>query len=198
MQIIGEYDNANVAGNGCGGAQSGDSIYINSGGATASNLYQFDLYRFPRTGYAATNAANTPAPAHVFSDNADGRDSHGMTIAGGNLWAFDRGTNVIEVFDLATDAHVNTVSVTRNDAPDPTPDIADNDPDGRFVFTAMRGPNPLSGDPHVSTGTTPGMLVLKVKNGGLSANTHATIFIHNIDANGVERADAHGLRVRRL
>jgi hypothetical protein len=197
MQIVGEYDRANIAGNGCGGLQTNGTIYINSGGATASNLYQFDLYSLPTSGYSASNPPNTPARTHVFNDDSDGRDSHGMTRMGSQLWAFDRGTNVVERFDAASGTHLGTTSIAGfPGTPDPTPDIADNDPDGRFTYVAMRGPNPLSGDPHVSTGSTPGLMVLKDKDG--QPKPIATVRITNVEAGGVERADGHGLRVRRL
>jgi len=33
-------------------------------------------------------------------------------------------------------------------------------PDSRYVYVTQRGPNPLSGDPHVARGTRPGLLVI--------------------------------------
>jgi hypothetical protein len=201
MQIVGEYDRATVLGNGCGGIQEFGSIYINSGGGTASNLYQFDLYRFPSSGYSASNPPNTPAPVHVFHDDTAGRDSHGMVLTEEfkKLWAFDRGTNVIEVFDAASNAHEASVSLATAAFPDPTPDIADINHDGDRVFAAMRGPVPLSGDPHVSTGSTPGVMVIQVpKTAGGVPTVLGGVRISNVDATGVERADPHGLRIRRL
>jgi hypothetical protein len=41
------------------------------------------------------------------------------------------------------------------------------------MFVSLRGSLPLTGDPHVSTGSTPG-----------------------VDAGGIDRADPHALRVR--
>jgi hypothetical protein len=46
-----------------------------------------------------------------------------------------------------------------------TPDILDFSPDGRFAYVTQRGPNPLSGDPHVARGTLPGVLVIDVRTG---------------------------------
>jgi hypothetical protein len=64
MRIVGEYDRKTVRGNGCGGIQMGDHMYLNSGGSPVNvsstdphheTLYGFDVYRFPVTGYSAAN-----------------------------------------------------------------------------------------------------------------------------------------------
>ena len=47
MQIVAEYDQTFVHGNGCLGAESLGKMYIDSGGGTTANLYQADLYVFP-------------------------------------------------------------------------------------------------------------------------------------------------------
>jgi hypothetical protein len=65
------------------------------------------------------------------------------------------------------------------------------------VFFATRGPNPLSGDPHASTGDLPGMAVIQVEQGGKHGVYKGNVRISNVDASNVERADGHGLRVRR-
>ncbi len=62
MAIVAEYDAAAVHGNGCGGVQVGEAMFLNSGGGTATNLSEFDVYRFPISGYDAFNPPNTPAP----------------------------------------------------------------------------------------------------------------------------------------
>jgi hypothetical protein len=66
------------------------------------------------------------------------------------------------------------------------------------MFMTFRGPNPLSGDPHVSTGATPGVGVLKITQSGRSGVFEAIAPMSNKDANGVERADAHALWVRNV
>ncbi len=198
MQIIGEYDMNTVAGNGCGGAQAGNRMFINSGGGTASNLSGFDVYRFPVTGYDVLNPENTPAPTTIFSDPSADRDSHGMVVTKGGryLWVMDRAANVAEVFDVRTDAHVNTVHLAGVSSDDPAPDLADLAPAGNRIFVSLRGPSPLSGDPHVATGSTPGLGILRVENGGQGGFLSAVVPISNKDANGQEFADAHGIRVR--
>ena len=70
-------------------------------------------------------------------------------------------------------------------------------PAGNRVYTALRGPNPLSGDPHSSTGSTPGLGIIRVEQAGRNGVLQDIIRIFNIDGSGVERADAHGVRVRR-
>lgn len=201
MSIVGEYTSSVVHGNGCGGLELGGSMFINSGGATAANLTEFDTYRFPLSGYAASNAPDSPAPIVVFSDDAAtfDRDSHGMTRAGassGYLWALDRAANLIEVFKVSDNSHANTITVSHPDAADPTPDLGDISPDGKGVFVSLRGPNPLSGDPHVATGSSPGLGFIQVGAQGASGTLNRVLRVTNIDAGGVERADAHGIRIR--
>jgi hypothetical protein len=79
---------------------------------------------------------------------------------------------------------------------DPSLDLADISPSGNFVFVSLRGPNPLSGDPHSSTGITPGVGVVQLEQGGRTGSMKTIVRISNRDANRVERADAHGIRVR--
>jgi hypothetical protein len=196
MAIIGEYDAATVHGNGCGGTEAGGYMWLNSSGGTATNLYEFDVYRFPLTGYSASNPPNTPARLLAFSDDVEPRDGHGTTQVHGNVWVFDRGANVAEVFDAASGSHVETVSLLGGPSSDPTPDLADAHPFGNRIFVSLRGPVPLSGDPHVSTGTTPGIGVVQVQRGGTGGFLKAVVPISNVDAGGIERADAHGIRVR--
>jgi hypothetical protein len=79
---------------------------------------------------------------------------------------------------------------------DPTPDLIALSPNGSHAFITLRGPNPLTADPHVSTGTTPGIGVLKVSEGGRNAKFEAIAPMSNIDSGGVQRADPHGLAIR--
>ncbi|HYD51196.1 MAG TPA: hypothetical protein VEA99_01165 [Gemmatimonadaceae bacterium] len=200
MRILAEYDRATVHGNGCGGNDVGGHMYINSGGGTASNLTEFDVYQFPLDGYAEANPPNVPSPRLVFSrDGEPHRDAHRMLpMKGGrHLWAFDRGTNVAEVLDAVSGAHLGTVDLASALSADPTPDLAELSPSGNRIFMTLRGPNPLSGDPHVSTGSTPGLGVFQVEAGGRRGVMKAVVRISNLDAAGVERADPHGIQVRR-
>ncbi|WP_434046645.1 MULTISPECIES: hypothetical protein [Sorangium] len=200
IQIVGEYDATTVHGNGCGGVEAGGSMFIDSGGGTAANLDQFDLYRFPLTGYAATNAANTPPPEVVFTDASPDRDAHGtlLTKHARSVWVLDRIRGVAEVFDVATNAHTGTVDLKGPYSSDPAPDLMDMSPSGNRIFVTLRGPTPLSGDPHASVGSTPGVGVIHVTAHGRSGKLKAITPITNKDGSGVERADPHAIRVRRL
>jgi len=202
MEILAEYDKTTVHANGFGGVEANGRMYINSGaGAASTNPSQFDVYRFPLSGYAASNPPNSPAPVVVFSDDtvppAHERDAHGLVATKHNryIWVLDRALAVAEVFDSSSDAHVNTIDL------DPlsdhlTPDLADISPSGHRIFVSLRGPNPLSGSPHAATGSTPGLGVIQVEQGGKGGVLKSVVEISNVDAAGVERADCHGIRVR--
>ena len=203
MEIVAEYDRTTVHASGFGGVEANGRMYINSGaGAAATNPSEFDVYRFPLTGYGASNPPNTPAPVVEYSDDtvpsAHERDSHGLVATRDNryIWVLDRAMNVAEVFDTASDAHVNTIELEHPSSEHPTSDLADISPSGNRIFVSMRGPNPLSGSPHAATGSTPGLGVIQVTQGGKSGVLKSVVPISNLDSGGVERADAHGIRVR--
>jgi DNA-binding beta-propeller fold protein YncE len=200
MQIVAEYDASLILGNGCGGAEVGGHMYINSGaGMQATNPSRFEVYQFPLHGYTAANAVNTPAPTVVFSDAGHGheRDSHGMvaTKGGRYLWVLDRALNLTEVLDARTGAHLNTVSLESGSVPGLTPDLAGISPSGNRIYVSLRGPNPLSGSAHVATGSTPGLAVIQVQESGRRGALKTVVPISNV-ADGLERADAHGIAVR--
>jgi hypothetical protein len=149
MEILAEYDKTTVHANGFGGVEANGRMYINSGaGALSTNPSQFDVYRFPLSGYAASNPPNTPAPAVVFSDDtvlpAHVRDAHGLVTTKPNryIWVLDRARSVAEVFDTSSDAHVNTIALAHPSSEDPTPDLADISPSGDQIFVSLRGPIP--------------------------------------------------------
>ena len=198
MQIVGEYDTSVVHGNGCLGAEVPGKMYIDSGGGTAANLHQADLYAFPTNGYSAANPANSPAPTLVFSDPSEGADAHGagLTKHGKYLWINDRGRNFIWVVDTSIDQIVNTIPLTGDVSDDPTPDLVAVSPNGSHAFLSLRGPVPLTADPHVSTGSTPGVGILKITESGRSAVFEAVARVSNVDGAGVERADVHAMTIR--
>jgi hypothetical protein len=224
MRIVAEYDRNTIHPNGCLGAQLGNKMYVDAGGGTAANLYEADLYAFPLgTGlYSPLNGVNTPAPKVVFSEDVVGADAHGaaLTKHGKYLWVADRGRNFIWVVDTATDEVVNRINLAPwlnlsgrrpivptpemlqkaghcgHFSPDPTPDLLVLSPQGTHMFMSFRGPNPLSGDPHVSTGATPGVGVLKITEGGRNGVFEAIAPMSNKDSGGIERADGHALWMR--
>ncbi|MGH2749648.1 MAG: hypothetical protein ACRDK3_02050 [Actinomycetota bacterium] len=205
MQIVAEYDKETVHPNGCMGAEVPArrgvpaKMYIDSGGGTPANLFEADLYSFPVTGFSPLNPPNTPAPKVVFSEDVDEADSHGATLTNKArfLWMADRGRNFLWVVDTWTDEIVRRIQLVGELSSDPTPDLLALSPAGHRVFASLRGPNPLTADPHVSTGLTPGVGVLLVRRGGGNGHFVAIAPVTNIDAGGVERADVHALAVRR-
>jgi DNA-binding beta-propeller fold protein YncE len=201
MAIVGEYDSATVHPNGCGGAELGSKIYVNSGGGTVSNPLESDVYRFPAAGYSAANPPNTPAPTLVFSQDGLGFvDSHGVALTkhGRFLWVADRAANKVVVVDTATDTVVNEFTLVGSASGDPAPDLVDISPSGTRVYFALRGPNPLTGNaPAVNNavGSTPGLGVVRVQQGGRTGVLHSVAPISHV-VGGIERADPHAVRVR--
>jgi hypothetical protein len=100
------------------------------------------------------------------------------------------------VFDTESGERVSTVPLVSKHSADPTPDLAVLSPNGSRIFVSLRGPVPLSGDPHASTGATPGLGVVQVTAGGRNGFMKAIAPISSVDAAGVERADAHGIALR--
>lgn len=206
MRIVAEYDMATVKGNGCGGVQVGAQMYVNSGGRPGVmehlHVYGFDVYRFALGSFDATRPAtapNTPSPTRVFA--AEGQhDSHGMVAAGGGayVWVADRHADVIEILATANDSRVKTVPLNGALTTNAAPDLTDISPRGDRVFMAFRGPTPLSGDPHNATGATPGLAVLQVLENGRDGKLTGLIRLTNAGPDGVERADPHAVRVRRI
>ncbi len=205
MAIVAEYDRAVVHGNGCLGAEvpatrrRPGKMYIDSGGGTAANLFEADIYAFPVDGFSASNPENTPAPRVVLSEDVAEADSHGATLTGNNryLWVADRGRNFLFVIDTRTDKEVNRIPLVGEVSDDPTPDLLMLSPNGSHAYMSLRGPNPLTADPHVSTGSTPGVGVIKVTEGGRNGRFEAVGPVTNVDASLIERADVHALAVRR-
>ena len=208
MAIVGEYDRRTVNGNGCGGVEIGNAMYLNSGGSPVNvsgndphhpALYGFDVYRFPLTGYAASNAANTPAPTVVFRKSG-AADSHGIAAAanGRYLWVMDRHNDVAEVLEVASGGRVNTVNLNGALTQNAAPDLVDVSPSGDRLFVALRGPVPLSGDPHNAIGSTPGVGVITLAENGRTGSLSAIVRITNSSQQEKQQPDPHGLRVRLL
>ena len=198
MQIVAEYDIHTVHPNGCLGAQVGEKMYVDSGGGTASHLFGADIYAFPVSGFSPLNPPNTPAPRVVLSDASEDADAHGATLTKHQryLWIADRGRNFLWVIDTETDGLVNTIELEGSVSDDPTPDLLVTSPNGSHVFMSLRGPNPLTADPHVSTGNTPGVGVIKVTEGGAGGKFEYVARVSNIDSANVERADVHAMTIR--
>jgi DNA-binding beta-propeller fold protein YncE len=197
MRIVAEYDRMTIHPNGCLGAEVAGKMYIDSGGGTPTNLYEADLYVLPSTGFSPLNTPNTPAPKVVFSEDVEHADSHGAALTRGSryLWVADRGRNFLWVVETATDRIVNRIYLEAPQSSDPTPDLIAFSPNGSHAFLSLRGPTPLTADPHVSTGTTPGVGVLKVLESGRSGYFESVAPISKV-IDGKEMADVHAMAVR--
>jgi hypothetical protein len=202
MLIVGEYDNATVHPNGCGGVETGGKMYINSGGGTPANPLEADLYSFRLSGFStAPNPPNTPVPELIFSHDARGFvDSHGATLTkhARYLWVADRAANRIVVVDTRRDRVVNEIALAGPVSADPAPDLMGISPDGNRVYVSLRGPTPLTANvPGVNNavGSTPGLGILRVTRGGRSGRLQAVAPISHM-VGGIETADPHGLAVR--
>ena len=200
MKIVSEYDAQNVPANGCGFAEARGWVFANGGGGTPANLDQFAVYRVPVRGHRTGNPPNYPTAQIIFNDDTPERDAHGVATSRNErfVWVGDRDGNVIEVFESRTGSYVTTIDLVSELSDDPTPDLFATSPDKRWVFISTRGPNPLSGDPHSSLGQDPGLLVMSMQFGGWTGEVRSLVRISNIDAAGVERADAHGIAMRQV
>jgi hypothetical protein len=206
MRIVAEYDMQTIHGNGCGGLQLGDSLYVNSGGRPGPmehlHQYGFDVYRFGLGEFRAGRGPTVNEPAAKVVYQVDGaHDSHGMVLVGDRgryLWVFDRHADSAEVFATDDDRHVGAIALNGSLTGNAAPDLTDIAPAGDLVFVALRGPTPLSGDPHNARGATPGLGIIRVTESGRSGELAGIVRFTNVGADGIERADPHGLRVRRL
>jgi hypothetical protein len=198
LSVVAEYPATEVARDGCGFTEARGWVYAN-GGSNPGNLAGWFVYRLPVGGpdqYSAANPPSTPAVQLVDRDTSGPRDAHGVTtVRGKYVWAFDRAAHVVQVYRAETAEPVTTLNLRSAGSRAPAPDIAAQAPDGSAVYAAGRGPNPLSGS-HAATGDAPGVLVLEVLRDGRGGAVRGTAPVTNV-VNGVERADPHGLAVRR-
>jgi len=201
MSIVGEYDAQTIPRDGCGFVAARGFVYGNGGGGNLANPDGWYLYRVRAGGpllYRPSNPPNTPAAEEISHDDHAPRDAHGVAKTGDErfVWFFDRAANVVEIYHSSTGTKIKTENIVSPHSADPTPDLAGEAPDGKTVYVSLRGPLPLSGDPHASTGSTPGLMVIDVRHDGADLVVRGIAPISNRDAGGVERADAHGIRVR--
>lgn len=203
MSIISEYDQGTIPRDGCGFIEASGWVYGNGGGANPANQDGWNVYRLPMGGpdiYDPTLPINTPFPQTVSRDDVSRpRDAHGVAKTNDEkyVYFFDRAANLVEQYFASSAEYVETYDLKSEFSLDPTVDLIGESPDGDHFYASMRGPNPLSGDPHASTGTTPGMLILNVDRQG-KVTIKDSRFINNFDSSGIQRADAHGIRVRKI
>ena len=200
MTLVAEYDKDHIKGEGFSGIEVRGKMYINSGGDAhdESNLYIFRLADFA----TPPGGINTPEPTKhlTYPDPEVGPDWHGMTLTrnGRYLWMAGRASNDLTIVDTRRETVTTRINLVGALSDDPTPDIVGISPAGDRIYVALRGPNPLSGTPHIAVGSTPGVGVIRVTQGGRGGVFRAIAPITNTDAGGVERADPHGIAVRVL
>lgn len=188
---------------GCGGVQIGSTMYLNSGGGWPATPLSHNVYAFP-----VGALPQVSVPTRI--GGRDGGDSHGMVGLNNKfLWSGDRYLNVIDVYDSGNgNIQVGTINLAGDLSKDPAPDLMDAAPDGSYVFVALRGPAPLTGNNasvNNAVGSTPGVGVIKVEGNGRSGKLVGVAPISRMveekdkDGNMVkkEKADPHGIQVRK-
>ena len=194
MKMVSALDNVQIHPAGCGGIQVGDTMYINSGGGWPIAPLSYDVYALDMS-----NLPKSVSAKLVSQRDEKFADSHGMAAVGRYLWSADRAGNDIEVIDTLSNLSVNSIKLVGPHSDDPAPDLIDVSPDSTYVFMGTRGPNPLTGnDKNVNNakGSTPGVGVIKVTNGGKSGEFVGIARITNMK-DGKETADTHGIAVRK-
>ncbi|CAN5510347.1 hypothetical protein BH24ACT5_BH24ACT5_27980 [soil metagenome] len=199
MRIVAEYDRS-VIWTGCGGAEVGDKMYVNSG-SLPSRLAGHDVYAFDLNSFSlAGTPPNTPAPRVVYSRQSTNPldvDSHGVALTKGKLylWVNDRIQNDVTVIDTASDAVAGRFTLVGPLSSDPAPDIFDLSSNGNQMFVTLRGPTPQSGA-HAAFGNTPGVGVIRIMDGGRRGELQGIARLP--DTRPGVAADPHGIRVRYL
>lgn len=194
MTAVATLTNVEIHPAGCGGVQVGDTLYINSGGGWPVAPLSYDVYALP-----LSNLPKALSAKLITTRDTKFADSHGMAGVGRYLWSADRAGNNIEVIDTLTNLSVGSVEMAGAISEDPAPDLLDVSPDGAYVFVGLRGPNPLTGnhkEVNNAKGTTPGVGVIKVSDGGRSGEFIGFARITNMK-DGKETADTHGVAVRK-
>ena len=187
---------------GCGGVQIGSTMYLNSGGGWPATPLNHDVYAF---GLGSLPEGSVPE----LIGSRQGGDSHGMVAIGKHLWSGDRHLNLIDVYDTGNgNIKVGTILLSGDLSKDPAPDLMDTSPDGSYVFAALRGPSPLTGnnkEVNNAVGGTPGVGVIKVegngRGGALVGIAPISKMVQEKDKEGkdvtVEKADPHGIQARK-
>jgi len=194
MKVVATLDNNQVHPAGCGGIESGGTMYINSGGGWPVAPLSYDVYALDMTKLpGAVSAKLLSQRDNQFAD------SHGMAAVGRHVWSADRAGNNIEIIDTLSNLSVGSVDLVTSANGDPAPDLMDVAPDGQYVFVGLRGPAPLTGNDKTvnnAKGTIPGVGVIHVDAGGRVGHYKGQAAITNMK-DGKETADTHGIAVRK-
>lgn len=194
LKVVATLGNRQIEPAGCGGIESGGTMYINSGGGWPVAPLSYYLYALDLTNLPQSISAKLVS-------HREGRfaDSHGMASVGRYVWSADRAGNDIEVIDTLSNLSVGSIDIVTDANRDPAPDLMDVSPDGRYVFVALRGSTPLTGDHkdvHNAQGMVPGVGVVEVEQGGRSGRYKGQATVTNLK-DGKETADPHGIAVRK-
>jgi hypothetical protein len=201
MRIVAEYDRDTVDDNGCGEMEAAGRMYVNSGAGVTDppvpgdepyghDVYSFELDQF---GTTPSTTPNWPSAELVYTRDLSGAkvDAHAVALTKhGTLWWGDRVENDVTVVDPRLNRVVSHFPLDGELSDDPAPDLFDLSPDGAFVFTSLRGPNPATG--HDAVGTTPGLGVIKVRAAGLSGRLTGVARVGSVRGT----PDPHAIRVR--
>ena len=193
MKVVASLTDRQIHPGGCGGTQVGDTMYVNSGGGWPVAPLAYDVY--------AINMSELPGSVSaklISTRDTMFADSHGMVGVGQYLWVVDRAGNNLEIIDSVTNLSVGLIKLAGAHSQDPAPDLIGVSPDNSYVFTNMRGVHPLTGNNkgvNNAKGSTPGIMVIKVTNGGRNGEVIGIAKVSNMK-NGKETADPHGIAVR--
>lgn len=133
----------------------------------------------------------------IESGSTEGIDAHGFwfTSNGEELWVLNRETDDGVVIDPETDEVIEGI-----DDYGPTPDTMWSSPDGEYMFVSLRGPEPVSGDPHAATGETPGFNVLDIESREIvttvEPNPIEDYSEEDLESEDVNTPDFHAIGVR--
>jgi hypothetical protein len=204
MQIVAEYDRANVDDNGCGEMEVRGKMYVNSGaGSTVPSvpgdeLFGHDVYavKLSRLRRTPATTPNTPPVRHIYTRDHQGAqvDAHAVALTerGRYLWWGDRSQNDVTVVDPRRDRVVGRFGLAGEHSDDPAPDLFDLAPGGDFMFASLRGPNPASG--HEAFGSTPGVGVIEVRRDGRRGRLVGVARVGSMRGT----PDPHAIRVRNI
>jgi hypothetical protein len=192
MKVTATLTNNEIQPAGCGGYQIDNTMFINSGGGWPIAPLSYNVYALGLSGLPDSVSAKL-----LSTRDTQFADSHGLSGVGRYLWNVDRAGNMIEVFDSISNFSVKMIPLVGSHSDDPAPDLIDFAPDGEYAFVNLRGPNPLTGnhkDVNNAKGSTPGVAVIKVLDGGKSGELVGITRLTNM-VDGKETADPHGLAV---
>ncbi|WIV66641.1 YncE family protein [Natrialbaceae archaeon AArc-T1-2] len=128
----------------------------------------------------------------IASGSSGGFDAHGIWFGPtfedvddiSEAWVFNRETNDAVVIDTEELTVIDYVEETGT-----APDIVAGTPGNDYMLASLRGPEPQSGDPHASTGDTPGMSII-------DPETREILDI--VEPNPIDESDMHAANVRLL